>query len=44
MIWSFFWFWLVTDSPHDHPTISQEELDYISNSLEADKTEMKVKC
>ncbi|XP_066917804.1 sialin-like [Clytia hemisphaerica] len=42
VIWSFFWFALVTDSPCDHPKISKEELDYIQNSLKQDKPEKQV--
>ncbi|XP_066933218.1 vesicular glutamate transporter 3-like [Clytia hemisphaerica] len=42
VIWSFFWFALVTESPCDHPKISKEELDYIQNSLKEDKPEKQV--
>ena len=42
VIWSFFWFMLVTDSPEDHPKITEKELDYILSSLKADKTSKKV--
>ena len=33
VVWSIFWFALVTDSPENHPTISQKEKDYIVSSL-----------
>lgn len=29
LIWCIFWFWLVTDSPETHPTISESERNYI---------------
>eukprot|EP00112_Aurelia_sp_Birch-Aquarium-sp1_P023445 Seg699.7 transcript_id=Seg699.7/GoldUCD/mRNA.D3Y31 product="Vesicular glutamate transporter 2" protein_id=Seg699.7/GoldUCD/D3Y31 len=42
IIWSVFWFWIITDSPFDHPTITDKELDYLRQELSDDKTEMKV--
>ena len=42
MVWSCFWFALVTDSPNDHPKISREELNYIESSLKNDKPERQV--
>ena len=42
VIWSFFWFMLITDSPKDQPKITRGELEYIQNSLSADQTEKKV--
>ncbi|XP_065056228.1 vesicular glutamate transporter 2.1-like isoform X3 [Rhopilema esculentum] len=41
IIWSVFWFWMVTDSPFDHPTITDIELDYLKQELSDDKTESK---
>eukprot|EP00794_Sanderia_malayensis_P011313 gene11313-12497_t len=41
VIWSVFWFWLVTDSPFDHPTITEEELKYLAAELAKDHTEEK---
>ena len=29
LIWAILWFWLVYDTPSSHPTISNEELEYI---------------
>ena len=34
LLWTLVWFWLIYDSPSTHPTISQEERDYIIASLE----------
>ena len=42
VVWSFFWFMLITDSPSDQPKISREELEYIQNSLKDDRPERKV--
>ncbi|XP_065056224.1 sialin-like [Rhopilema esculentum] len=42
IIWSVFWFWMVTDSPFDHPTITDKELDYLKQELSEDKTESKL--
>ncbi|XP_047130506.1 vesicular glutamate transporter 3 isoform X1 [Hydra vulgaris] len=42
VIWSFFWFTLITDSPEDHPKITENELEYILSSLKADKTSKKL--
>ncbi|XP_065056227.1 vesicular glutamate transporter 2.1-like isoform X2 [Rhopilema esculentum] len=42
IIWSVFWFWMVTDSPFDHPTITDIELDYLKQELSDDKTESKL--
>ncbi|XP_065056231.1 vesicular glutamate transporter 2.1-like isoform X2 [Rhopilema esculentum] len=42
IIWSVFWFWMVTDSPFDHPTITDKELAYIKQELSDDKTESKL--
>lgn len=39
IIWTFFWFLFVADSPQKHGTISNEELKYISDSLEEDHTD-----
>ena len=33
VVWSFFWFSIVTDSPKDQPKISKDELRYILESL-----------
>ena len=30
LIWAILWFWLVYDTPSSHPTISKEELEYIT--------------
>ncbi|XP_008291105.1 sialin [Stegastes partitus] len=32
-LWSFFWFMFVSDDPRTHPRISEEERDYIVNSI-----------
>ena len=42
IIWCFFWFLLVTDSPMDHPRISQNEKNYIKTSLADDRTETNI--
>jgi len=42
IIWSVFWFWMVTDLPRDHPKISPVELDYIESSLSSDRPEKKL--
>eukprot|EP00795_Rhopilema_esculentum_P016422 gene16422-7830_t len=42
VIWSVFWFWMATDSPFDHPTITDKELAYIKQELSDDKTESKL--
>ena len=42
VVWSFFWFILVTDSPSEHPKISKKERDYIVGSLSSDRTDRKV--
>ncbi|XP_065056219.1 sialin-like isoform X3 [Rhopilema esculentum] len=42
IIWSVFWFWMVTDSPFDHPTITDKELAYLKQELSDDKTESKL--
>jgi len=42
VFWCIFWFWLVTDSPFDHPTITDEELNYLSEELADDKAEKQV--
>ena len=42
IIWSVFWFWLITDSPFDHPTITDQELEYLKKELADDKTESTV--
>lgn len=42
IVWSFFWFILVTDSPGEHPKISREELNYIESSLKHDKPDRQV--
>ncbi|XP_065056237.1 vesicular glutamate transporter 2.1-like [Rhopilema esculentum] len=42
IIWSVFWFWMVTDSPFHHPTITDIELDYLKQELSDDKTELKL--
>eukprot|EP00794_Sanderia_malayensis_P011314 gene11314-12499_t len=44
VIWSALWFWLVTDSPFDHPTITNEELKYLEAELAEDHTEEKEIC
>jgi len=36
IIWSFFWFRFITDSPADHPKITKKEKDYIMESLAND--------
>lgn len=33
VLWSVFWFTLVTNSPKDHPAISRAELKYITGKL-----------
>lgn len=33
IIWYFFWLWLSFERPSTHPTITDEELIYIENSL-----------
>jgi len=33
VIWSIMWFFLVYDSPSQHPRISDEERTYIENAL-----------
>ncbi|XP_023227716.1 vesicular glutamate transporter 1-like [Centruroides sculpturatus] len=33
LIWYIFWMWLTFEKPSKHPTITQEELIYIENSL-----------
>ena len=43
VVWSFFWFWLVTNSPKDQPKITKEELEYIESSLQSDKPDKKVR-
>ena len=40
VIWSIMWFFLVYDSPAQHPRISAEERQYIEKAL--NKTETKV--
>ena len=42
MVWSCFWFALVTDSPNEHPKISREELNYIESSLKHDRPDRQV--
>ncbi|XP_057302082.1 sialin-like [Hydractinia symbiolongicarpus] len=42
IIWSFFWFMLITDSPKDQPKISPEELEYIQSSLSDDKPDREM--
>jgi len=42
IIWSFFWFALVTDSPKDQAKITKEELKYILDSLKDDHTEKEL--
>lgn len=42
VVWSFFWFMLITDSPSEQPKISLEELEYIQDSLKDDRPERKV--
>ena len=34
LVWIFFWFYLVYDTPAMHPRISKEEQEYIESSLE----------
>ena len=43
VVWSVFWFWLVTELPRDHPSISDEELEYIESSLGSSVADQKVK-
>ncbi|XP_013392278.1 vesicular glutamate transporter 3 [Lingula anatina] len=33
ILWCILWFLLISDSPSEHPTISQEELEYIQYSM-----------
>ena len=42
MVWSVFWFWLVTELPRNHPSISDEELEYIESSLGSSVADQKV--
>ena len=42
MIWSIMWFFLVYDSPSQHPRISVEEKMYIENALNKKAGEKKV--
>ena len=41
ILWSVLWYTLVSDSPKNHPTISDKEKTYILNSLNADENENK---
>ena len=41
VVWSFFWFSIVTDSPKDQAKISRDELKYILESLKDDHTDQK---
>jgi len=41
VIWAIMWFFLVYDSPAQHPRISAEEREYIEKALNK-KTETKV--
>ena len=42
MIWSIMWFFLVYDTPSQHPRISDEERTYIENALNKKAGEKKV--
>ncbi len=42
LIWSALWFWFVTDSPEDHPTITDKELKYLKEELAADAIDKRV--
>lgn len=42
IIWSIFWFYLVTDYPKQQVKISKEELKYIHNSLKEDHTDRQI--
>ncbi|CAG0910640.1 unnamed protein product, partial [Cyprideis torosa] len=33
MVWYFFWYWLAFEKPSCHPTITEEEYQYIQESL-----------
>lgn len=42
LVWCLFWFVLVFDSPQSHPWISQEEEEYIVESISTAKGEKRV--
>lgn len=44
VVWYVFWLYLVYDSPHDHPRISEEEKKYIKTSLGKSAARHKVSC
>eukprot|EP00794_Sanderia_malayensis_P011312 gene11312-12496_t len=41
MVWGAIWFWLVTDSPFNHSTITDKEVNYLKKELAGDHTEKK---
>lgn len=44
LVWSVAWFFLVYDSPAQHPRISEEERLEIESKIAAEAGEIKVKC
>lgn len=40
IIWNICWFYFVTSSPSEHPTITQEELIYIESNIDPYETEV----
>ncbi|XKL68956.1 hypothetical protein PGB90_006725 [Kerria lacca] len=42
LIWAILWYFLIYDTPEEHPTITKNEVEYISNSLKNSEENDKV--